>query len=348
MGVLKSIAAGLYGAGVGFRNWLYDMKVLRSEHFDIPIVCVGNIAVGGTGKTPAVEFLVRRLSGEYKIAILSRGYRRRTKGYIEVGVGDSFLRVGDEPKQMKRKFPDVVVVVCEKRTEGVRRIMAEHPEVNLIIMDDGFQHRALTPKVSILLSDYSLPPFQNRMLPAGTLRDSPSQLYRAEFLLITKTPKTMSPIERNIAQKELKPSPYQHIFFTDTQRSAPKPIFSDVAPERIPAGSKVVALAGIANPDRFFDSLAEEYNLVDRIAYSDHHIYKVKEVRTLAERVKALGEDVVVVTTEKDGVKLTSRKHIPEELQRRLFVLPIEINFRDGDAGKFVEMLKTELKNKKL
>ncbi|MBO7300775.1 MAG: tetraacyldisaccharide 4'-kinase [Tidjanibacter sp.] len=348
MGVLKSIAAGLYGAGVSFRNWLYDMKVLRSEHFDVPIVCVGNLAVGGTGKTPAVEFLVRRLSGEYKIAILSRGYRRRTKGYIEVGVGDSFLRVGDEPKQMKRKFPDTVVVVCEKRTEGVRRILAEHPEVNLIIMDDGFQHRALAPKVNILLSDYSLPPYHNRMLPAGTLRDSPSQLYRAEFLLVTKTPPTMSPIERNIAKKELRPSPYQSIFFTDVKKCAPKPIFSDVAPERIPAGSKVVAMAGIANPNRFFDSLAEEWNVVERISFSDHHIYRVKEVRALAEKIRALGDDVVVVTTEKDGVKLTSRKHIPEDLQRRLFVSPIELNFRDGDAGVFIEKLKHELKNKKL
>lgn len=348
MGILKSIAAGLYGAGVGFRNWLYDMKVLRSEHFEIPIVCVGNLAVGGTGKTPTVEFLLRNLSGEYKIAVLSRGYRRRTKGYIEVSTSDSFLRVGDEPKQMKRKFPEVVVVVCEKRTEGVRRIVAEHPEVNLIVMDDGFQHRALTPTVNILLSDYSLPPYKNRMLPAGTLRDSPSQLYRAEFLFVTKTPKTMSPIERNIAQKELKPSPYQSVFFTDVKKAAPKPIFSDVAPERIPSGSKVVALAGIANPNRFFDSLAAEWNIVDKVIYGDHHIYRVKEIKALAERVKALGENVVVVTTEKDGVKLTSRKHIPAELQKRLFVLPIELNFRDGNGSKFIEKLKYELKNKKL
>lgn len=348
MGVLKSIAAVLYGAGVGFRNWLFDMKVLRSEHFDVPIVCVGNIAVGGTGKTPAVEFLVRRLSGEYRIAVLSRGYRRRTKGYIEVGVNDSFLRVGDEPKQIKRKFPDVVVVVCEKRTEGVRRIMAEHPEVNLIVMDDGFQHRSLAPKVSILLSDYSLPPYKNRMLPAGTLRDSPSQLYRAEFLLITKTPKGMSPIERNIAQKELKPSPYQKIFFTDTRQLAPRPIFSDMAPTTIPSGSKVVALVGIANPERFYGSLEKQYNVVERMTFSDHHIYKVKEIRALAEKVASLGENVVVVTTEKDGVKLTSRKHIPEVLQKRLFVLPIELNFRDGDADVFMEKLKYELKNKKL
>ncbi len=348
MGLLKSIAATLYGAGVGFRNWLYDTKILRSEHFDIPIVCVGNLAVGGTGKTPAVEFLVRTLGDQYKIAVLSRGYGRRTKGYIEVSVNDSFLRVGDEPKQIKRKFPNTVVVVCEKRTEGVRRIREEHPEVTLIVMDDGFQHRSLAPTVSILLSDYSLPPFQNKMLPAGTLRDSPSQLYRAEFLFITKTPKTMSPIDRNIAQKELKPKPYQSIFFTDVRQSSPKPIFSDVAPAVLPLGSKVVAMAGIANPDKFFDSLKGQYEVIEKLSYGDHHVYKVKEIRQLKELMESLGKDVYILTTEKDGVKLTSRKQIPAELQRRLFVMPIELNFRDNNAPLFVGKLKQELQNKKL
>lgn len=348
MGLLKSIAATLYGAGVGFRNWLYDTKILRSEHFDIPIVCVGNLAVGGTGKTPAVEFLVRTLGDQYKIAVLSRGYGRRTKGYIEVSVNDSFLRVGDEPKQIKRKFPDTVVVVCEKRTEGVRRIREEHPEVTLIVMDDGFQHRSLAPTVSILLSDYSLPPFQNKMLPAGTLRDSPSQLYRAEFLFITKTPKTMSPIDRNIAQKELKPKPYQSIFFTDVRQSSPKPIFSDVAPAVLPLGSKVVAMAGIANPDKFFDSLKGQYEVIEKLSYGDHHVYKVKEIRQLKELMESLGKDVYILTTEKDGVKLTSRKQIPAELQRRLFEMPIELNFRDNNAPLFVGKLKQELQNKKL
>ena len=348
MGVLKSIAAGIYGVGVSIRNWFYDMKIVKSRHFDIPIVCVGNIAVGGTGKTPTVEFLLGRLQSEYRIAVLSRGYRRRSKGYIEVAVGDSFLKVGDEPKQIKRKFPEAVVVVCENRVEGVERIIREHPEVNLIIMDDGFQHRRLAPKVNIILSDYSQPPYQNKMLPAGTLRDNPSQLYRAEILLITKTPKSMSPIERNIAQKELRPSPYQSIFFTDVKQGAPKPIFSDVAAERIPAGAKVVALAGIAHPEPFFESLKAKYNVVEKVAYGDHHIYKVKEIKALKELVERHGEGVVVVTTEKDGVKLTSRKHIPEGLQRALYVLPIEINFRDGDSALFVEKLKNELNNKKL
>lgn len=344
MGVLKSITAGLYRGGVSFRNWLYDMKILRSKQHDIPIVCVGNIAVGGTGKTPTVEFIIRNLSGEYKIAVLSRGYRRRTRGYLEVKENDSFLRVGDEPKQIKRKFPEVVVIVCENRNEGVVRIQKEHPEVNLIVMDDGFQHRSLTPKVCVLLSDYATPPYRNKMLPAGTLRDTPSQLYRADFLIITKTPENISPIERNIAQKELRPSPYQSIYFTDIKQSAPRPIFDDVAPGNLPLGSKIVAFAGIAHPDKFFDSLEGKYKVVERLPFKDHYTYRVRDIKRLNALVESLGEDVYVVTTEKDGVKLTSRKHIPESLQHRLFVQPIEINFREGNGKEFVAKLKSEIK----
>ena len=158
----------------------------------------------------------------------------------------------------------------------------------------------------------------------------------------------MSPIERNIAQKELKHSPYQSIFFTDTQHAEPRPIFSDVAPERIPTGCKVVAFAGIAHPERFFESLESKYNVVEKLSFSDHHIYKVREVRKIMDVVARYGEDVVVITTEKDGVKLTSRKYIPQELQQRLFVQPIELNFRDGNSGAFIERLKKELQNKKL
>ncbi len=348
MGLLKEIAAGLYGAGVAVRNRLYDLKILRSKQFDLPVVCVGNVAVGGTGKTPTVEFIVKTLSSQYTIAVLSRGYRRRTKGYIEVKVNDSFLNVGDEPKQIKRKFPNTVVVVCENRVKAIERIQAEHPEVNLVVMDDGFQHRSLTPKVSIVLSDYNTPPFRNKMLPAGTLRDAPSQLYRANILLITKTPKTMSPIERNIAQKELKPYPYQSFFFTDIKQGNPRPIFSDVAADTVVRGSKVVALSAIANPERFHETLESRFDVVEKITFGDHHTYKVRDIKHISDVVKAHGENTIVITTEKDGVKLTSRKYIPEELQRRLFVLPIEINFRDGNEAQFIEKLNYEIKTPKL
>lgn len=346
MGFFKEIAAGLYHAGVAVRNWLFDAKILRTTQFDIPIVCVGNVAVGGTGKTPSVEFILKNLSDQYTIAVLSRGYRRRTKGYIEVQVGDSFLKVGDEPKQIKRKYPDTVVVVCENRVNAVRRIMEEHPEVDLIVMDDGFQHRSLTPKVSIILSDYNTPPYRNKMLPAGTLRDTPSQLRRANILLVTKTPKTMQPIERNIALKELRPYPYQSVFFTDIKQGNPRPIFSDMAADTVIRGSKVVALSAIATPERFHESLESRFDVVEKIVFGDHHTYKVRDIKRIVEAVESHGENTIVITTEKDGVKLTSRKYIPEELQRRLFVLPIEINFRDGDEARFVKKLNHEIKVK--
>ena len=186
------------------------------------------------------------------------------------------------------------------------------------------------------------------MLPAGTLRDTPSQLHRANFLLVTKTPKTMSPIERNIAKKELKPYPYQHIFFTDIKMGNPKPIFSDVAADTVVRGSKVVALSAIANPERFHDSLESRFNVVEKIVFNDHHTYKVRDVKHIAERVASHGPNTIVITTEKDGVKLTSRKYIPEELQRRLFVLPIEINFRDGNESEFFDKLNYEIKTPRL
>ncbi|MDY3978550.1 MAG: tetraacyldisaccharide 4'-kinase [Tidjanibacter sp.] len=346
MGLFRSIAAGIYRAGVGVRNWLYDIGVLRSRSFEIPIVCVGNIAAGGTGKTPMVEFLVDRLGDQYKIAVLSRGYGRRSKGYREVESGDSYLLSGDEPKQLKRRFPEIPVIVCADRIEGVERIVKEHPEVTLIIMDDGFQHRSISPKVNIVLSDYSLPPSDNRMLPAGTLRDRPSQLFRANILIITKTPADMSPIERNIAQKELRPKPFQSVFFTDVQSENPKPLFPDKCTARVVKGTRIVALAGIANPEPFYRSLSERYEVLDTVRYPDHHTYRVGEVRHLAHELNRLGDDVMLVTTDKDGVKLTSRKHIPKELQSRLFTLPIAVRFRDGDEQQFLDTLKKEIENR--
>jgi len=346
MEFLKSIAAQFYRIGVVFRNWLYDMKILRGKTQSIPIVCVGNIAVGGTGKTPTVEFLVKHLMKDYTVAVLSRGYGRRTKGFREVGTSDSYLAVGDEPKQIKRKFPEVTVVVCEDRNEGVERLQAEHPEVNLVIMDDGFQHRSLIPKVNIVLSDYSLPPDDNRMLPAGTLRDTPSQLYRANLFLITKTPEGMSAIERNIAQKALHPFPYQTIYFTDMVQGEPSPIFSDTAAPRIAEKATVIALAGIANPTPFVEALKRRYEVVETILFPDHHKYRVNDVERILQQALLHGPSTMIVTTEKDGVKLTSRKRIPEELQKRLYAMSVELNFRDGDVDDFVAKLKSEINNR--
>ena len=203
MRFLSAIAAGLFAFVLRIRHLLYDSGIIGHYTADIPVVCVGNITVGGTGKTPFTEFLIDRLGRRFTIAVLSRGYGRRTKGYLEVQTNSSFLNVGDEPKQIKRKYPDTVVVVCEKRAEGIRRIRQEHPEVDLILLDDGFQHRRVEPKVDIVLMDYTRPIWEDYMLPLGNLRDLPSQMARANIVVVTKTPTNITPIDRRIAVKSL-------------------------------------------------------------------------------------------------------------------------------------------------
>ncbi|MBR2061524.1 MAG: tetraacyldisaccharide 4'-kinase [Tidjanibacter sp.] len=343
MKFLRIIASYIYRAVISVRHWCYDVGLLRKHSVELPVICVGNITVGGTGKTPVVEYLIRHLSHYFRVAVLSRGYGRKTKGYLVVEPGMSFLRSGDEPKQIKRKFPSVPVVVCEDRVEGVRRIHEEFPDVELVIMDDGFQHRSITPKVNIVLVDYTRPVKEDHYLPWGNLRDKPSQFYRANIFLVTKTPDDLTPIERNITLKDIDILPYQSAYFTNIRSGEIRPLFPDVA---IPArdGCKVVALAGVAHPKPFLATLKRHYEVLDTLVFADHYAYKVRDVARIAEELDRLGDDVVVVTTEKDAVKLTNRKRVPESLQRRLYVMPVFINFRDFDDDKFIQNIINDVK----
>lgn len=345
MELIKAILSVFYNIGISVRNWLFDAGLRHSARADIPVVCVGNITVGGTGKTPTVALLVDRLSQQHTVAVLSRGYKRRTKGYLEVTSRTSFLDSGDEPKLLKRRYPDTVVVVCEDRTAGVDRIRTEHPEVTMIIMDDGFQHRSFTPKVNIIISDYNRPCDRDHYLPWGTLRDNPRQLLRANLFLITKTPDSMSPIERNIALKSLNMRPYQSAFFTRMTYQPLQPLFGSAAGLVDAAKSKrAIALSGIGNPKPFVAQVASRYELMDTITFPDHHIYRMRDIRKIENELKILGNDVIVVTTEKDGVKLTNSRRIPKLIQQRLFVLPVAIDFRDGDEDKFIQTLLKDVR----
>lgn len=341
--IFLAIPMLLYSLVLRIRHWLFDSGVIKKHRFEIPVICIGNITVGGTGKTPVVEFLVDRLGRTHTIAVLSRGYGRRTKGYMEVSVESSFLDVGDEPKQMKHKYPDLVVVVCENRTEGIRRIQKEHPEVNMILMDDGFQHRRVDAKVNIVLADYTRPICDDYLLPVGSLRDLKSQLFRANIVLITKTPENLSPIDRRIAVKSLKLYPFQSVYFTSMVQHEPIPLFPDMAPAKI-TGRNVAAMAGIGNPASFVSSLEEKYNVTDSFIFRDHHIYKVRELNDIVEKLRKLPQDTVIITTEKDGVKLTNRKKIPEELQKRLYVIPVELNFPEKNSDIFIKNIHQDLK----
>ena len=341
---LLAPAALLYKAGVTFRHRLFDWGLLKSEKFDIPVVCIGNITVGGTGKTPMAEMVITYMSQMHNVALLSRGYGRRTKGYLEVKTASHYRDVGDEPLQIKLKFPDTVVAVCEKRTEGVRRIRAEHPEVDLIIMDDGFQHRYVEPKINIVMIDATRPVQHDRMLPLGTLRDLPEELHRAHYFVVTKCPEKMAPIDRRIMRKVLIQVAYQRVYFTRFESFMPQPLFPDAASgEPFAPGQRVIALSGIGNPKPFLKTLRDRYEVAAEMTLDDHHVYKVRDLNRLRELL-AKNPGAVIVTTEKDAVKLTNRAKIPEEVQRSIYYLPINISFIEDSATDFLQKLEEDVR----
>ena len=341
---LLAPAALLYKAGVTLRHRLFDWGVLKSERFDIPIICIGNITVGGTGKTPMAEMIIAYMSQMHRVALLSRGYGRRTKGYLEVQCNSHYRMVGDEPLQIKLKFPDIVVAVCEKRADGIRCIRADHPAVDLIIMDDGFQHRYVEPKVNIVMIDATRPVQHDKMLPQGTLRDLPEELHRAHYFVVTKCPDRMAPIDRRILRKVLIQVAYQRVYFTRFESFMPQPLYADEAsPEPLKPGAKVIALSGIGNPRPFLQTLHERYDVVAEMTLDDHHVYKVRDMNALAGLL-AKHPGSVIVTTEKDVVKMTNRAKVPAEVRRTLYYLPINISFIEDSATDFLQKLEEDVR----
>ncbi len=340
---LLAPASALYKLGVKIRHTLYDKGIFKSERFSIPIICIGNITVGGTGKTPMAELVIDYMSQRHNVALLSRGYGRRTKGYREVQTGDHYRDVGDEPLQIKRKFPNTVVVVCEKRADGIRRIRSEHPEIDLIVMDDGFQHRSVEPKINIVMIDATRPPYYDRMLPLGQLRDLPEQLHRAHYFIVTKCPENMPPIERRLFHKELFKVAYQRIYYTRFESFQPVPLYpAEASHEVFRSGRPVIALSGIGNPKPFLQALRDRYRIVEAVTLEDHHIYRIRDMRQLAGLLKRHPE-AVIVTTEKDAVKMLNPKHIPAEVRGKLYYQPINISFIEDSAADLLQRLEQDV-----
>jgi tetraacyldisaccharide 4'-kinase len=336
--------AWIYGLVLSIRNRLYDAGTKKSISYDIPIICVGNITVGGTGKTPMCEMLIGHFSKIYTVALLSRGYGRKTKGYLEVEAKSSYRKVGDEPKQIKLKYPQAVVVVCEDREAGIERIRAEHPEVRLIIMDDGFQHRRIEAKINIVMVDYTRPMDKDHLLPLGSLRDNPRQLRRAHYVIVTKCPPDLTPLSRRITLKRLELLPYQRLSFTQTITGDLYPAFSDDTQREIKAGSPVVGMAAIGNPMPFVDNLSRKYNLVGELLFRDHHPYHVSDLHTMEHALKRAPEGTVIVTTEKDVVKLGTGSKMTSELRSKIFVQPMGMRFMGEAKEDFLKKLEYDVR----
>lgn len=329
----------LYSMVVSIRHSLFDWKILKSHEFDIPIVCVGNLAVGGTGKTPHTEYLVEMLGKKYNVAVLSRGYKRKTRGFYLATTSCSFKRIGDEPKQIKLKYPEIPVAVCEKRVEGIRLLREKHPEVNLIILDDAFQHRYVEPWVNVLLMDYNHPVFEDHMLPWGRLRDQKKQMNRAQIIIATKCPDDLRPLDYRIMQNNLELYSFQTLYFTRFHSEEPRPLFPSLNPKPIVAGQPIIAMAGIANPTNFITRLEQKYAVEHKLIFRDHYSYKVKDMTHLEELLKSMPDDTPIIVTEKDAVKLTNSRKIPENICRRLHYITVSVRFANDKESDFIQQL---------
>ena len=342
---LLIILSWIYAAVIAIRHRLYNWGVFKSYSFNIPIVCIGNITVGGTGKTPMAEMLISELSSSYTIAMLSRGYGRRTKGYHEVSCSDSYRDVGDEPLQVKLKFPEAVVVVSEDRVSAIERIQKEHPEVNLIIMDDGFQHRKVRAKVNIVILDATRPHESDRLLPAGRLRDLKSRLSAAHFFIVSKCSEQMSPLDRRLWRSNLRTIAYQKVYFSHIVPQSIEPVFYFEDREYVDYGSQVILLAGVGNPRPFIREAQVRFNVVEKMIVPDHHSYSMEDMKLLYDML-ARHPRAIILMTEKDAVKLFRAKGLPERLRRAMYYQPIETRLMEGPDKDFTGNLIAEIEFK--
>ncbi|MBC5773457.1 tetraacyldisaccharide 4'-kinase [Pontibacter sp. KCTC 32443] len=320
--------AALYGGITSLRNTAYDHGLFASRKFNLPVIAVGNLTVGGTGKTPHVEYLLRLLQ-KYKVATLSRGYKRLTKGFILADSKATAATIGDEPYQYHSDFPDVQVAVCEDRVEGVEQFLKLSPKPDVIVLDDAMQHRAIQPSLNLLITDYTRLFYKDHILPAGLLRESKHGAKRADAIIVSKCPATIQPSEiqsiRNRIQKySASGTP---VYFTGFRYGQLVPLNS-VSPQ---ISKHIILLTGIANPEPLKQYLKEhQFKLLHHAAYPDHYTYTTTDLEQLSKELKKHPEDTIILTTRKDAVKLMDSELKQYIQQLPLFFIPIEVYFLEG------------------
>lgn len=323
----------LYGLGVWVRNRLYDKGLLSSTSFNLPVICVGNLSVGGTGKSPMIEYLIRTLQSDYKLAILSRGYKRKTRGYVRATDTTTALEIGDEPMQFHLKFTDVEVVVGEERVEAIPMLLQDAPQTQVILLDDGFQHRAIRPGFSIVLTDASNLFTRDIFLPTGDLRDERSSIHRANLIVVTKCDPHLSEQQMQRIVHEIAPTKEQSVFFTTIHYGTPYHLFNSSNTISLTPQLDVLLVAAIASVKHLKHYLLEHVNIYDLLSYNDHHIYSADDLNEIRTRFKQLPQQKsLLLTTEKDAVRLLKFRSELEQLP--IYVLPVAHRFLfDGEAA---------------
>ena len=331
----------IYGIIIFIRNFLYDYKILKSTAFDIPVISVGNISVGGTGKTPHTEYLISLLQSHVNVVTISRGYKRKTNNFRLVETNSTVTEVGDEPLQIKRKFPDTIVAVDKNRVHGINKLRSEYnADPDIIILDDAFQHRRVKPEINILLIDYNRPISKDCMLPSGRLREPQYQQRRADVIIFTKCPEEITPLTRRLLRKEVNLRPYQSLYFSRLTYGNVTPVFEKhvAIPDLNKGVFDVIMLSGIAIPDQFRKYLSSKVNLAEEIIFSDHHSFTQKDVSQINQKFVSLkenGHEVFIFTTEKDATRLKYLENLSGEVKEHFFYIPVSVSFMESESKSF-------------
>ena len=338
MRILLLPIAFVYHIVLSIRHKLYDWRILKSLRFEYPTIGVGNLNLGGTGKTPTVEYLINILRPHYRVATLSRGYGRKTTGFKRADVTCTYKDVGDEPLQYFQKFPDIQVAVDEDRLNGMRKLIQSKNTPDVYLLDDAFQHRRIKVGLNLLLTEHQHLYCDDFLFPAGTLRDIKSAAKRADIIVVSKSPKELEETEKQRIIKKLKPKAHQKVYFSTLDYAPLQPLNEAAKQISTDNANSVLAFCGIANPKPFVEKLEEHYQTVDFLNFADHHAYTENDVKTILKRFENIaGGKKIIITTEKDAARLTNSPYLCQFETTPLYALPVGVRFHEEE--KFNETI---------
>ncbi len=334
--------AVIYGIAILIRNSLYNTGFLKRITFSVPVITIGNLSVGGTGKTPHIEYLIEKLSPYLKIAVQSRGYKRKSKGFRVVNSHDTVTLSGDEPLQIKRKFPEIAITVSESRTVGIPELLKYFPTTQLILLDDAYQHLSVKAQITILLTEYKHPFYQDYLLPVGRLREWRSGYRRANSIIVTKCPPELSDQEKSHIISKINPRADQKVFFSTFQYLHPYNIWNQEHAVILNENVKVLLVTGIARSAYIEEYVGAKVAECISISFEDHHYFDKYEIGQLKTKFDAIqAKNKIILTTEKDATRLEIHRQFLQENNLPIFVLPILVRFFDEE--KFITDIQNRL-----
>ena len=343
--LLKPLSV-LYSTGVRLRNKLFDLGIYRSTKSNITTISVGNITVGGTGKTPHAEYILSLVSNKVNSAYLSRGYKRSTRGFRLADENSNASTIGDEAYQIKRKFPNITIAVDAKRHNALKKLNNSKNPPKLVVLDDAYQHRALNPDLNILLIDYNRLTYQDSMLPLGELREPSSNTDRADIIIFTKCPNTIMPVDMLSTRTQIRPFPYQTLYYTTLSYGKPKGLFTNKKLDI--CGKEIILVTGVAQPQHLHKHLEKYVSLITALKYPDHHRFTTDDIKEIEQDFKKLNaSNRAIITTEKDAARLISM-NIPESIKNDIYTIGIEIEFLFNKQKDFDAQIEKFLRNQNL